>query len=225
MCMSFLLSSSMKPLVCIAYLGWGTYFITILIGTFLIVRRMQIKEEVMVLLSGGIDSMATVHFFAAMRRKPCAMFIDYGQAALLSEKRSAAHIAKFFRINLLTAHWDPIIPKHAGYIAGRNAFLLLAGLMEKPPSVTTIALGIHAGTSYSDCSSHFVDEMQKIFDIYCDGRTHISCPFIDFQKIEIFSYCKENHLPLELTYSCESGPNPCGKCLSCKDRELLNASP
>lgn len=176
------------------------------------------------LLSGGIDSMATVHFFLSLGRKPCAIFIDYGQAALSRERKSAKLVSTHFNIQLFFAHWSAVIRKQAGYIPGRNGFLLMAGLMEKPPSVRTIALGIHAGTSYSDCTHDFVDRMQKVFDVYSNGKVHISSPFMDFEKNEIYSYCREYNLPFDLTYSCEAGPKPCGKCLSCKDRELLNAS-
>jgi 7-cyano-7-deazaguanine synthase len=184
---------------------------------------MRESSEVMVLLSGGIDSMACVHFFKEMGRMPCGLFIDYGQPPADRESKCAKMIAEHFGIILYSSQWKSIQQKKSGYIPARNAFLLITALMEKPTEVNTIVLGIHSGTSYPDCQTKFMDKMQQIFDLYSSDKTRISCPFIDFQKVELYSYCKEQHLPIELTYSCESSSlEPCGKCLSCIDREMLN---
>ena len=104
-------------------------------------------------------------------------------------------------------------------IPGRNAFLLSAALLERPESATAIALGIHSGTDYADCSPEFVKSMQAVYDLYCDGQVVIACPFIDWTKAEVLSYAESMGVPLALTYSCENGSNPpCGRCRSCQDR-------
>jgi 7-cyano-7-deazaguanine synthase len=185
---------------------------------------MRESSEVMVLLSGGIDSMACLHFFQEMGRKTCALFIDYGQPAASREAKCVKQLSRYFKIHLISTIWKPILKKRSGYIPSRNAFLLTTALMEKPPAVKTIVLGIHAGTSYSDCQPSFIHKIQQVYDLYCKKRVRISCPFLDFQKGEIYAYCIQHHLPLDLTYSCEArSDRPCGKCLSCKDRELLHA--
>ena len=183
------------------------------------------SSEVMVLLSGGIDSMACVHFSIEMGRKPCGLFIDYGQPPALQESKSAKLVAKHFGITLYSTKFKSLQKKKSGYIPARNAFLLASALMEKPSAVHTIALGIHAGTSYFDCQPSFINKKQELFNFYSNNRVRIMCPFIEFQKAELYSYCRDRKLPFELTYSCEaSSSRPCGKCLSCLDRELLNVS-
>jgi 7-cyano-7-deazaguanine synthase len=184
---------------------------------------MHNKPEVLILLSGGVDSMACIHFYINIGKLPCALFIDYGQPASSKELECAKLISKHYGIKLFTASWKPVIDKKPGYIQARNAFLLIAALMEKPKSVSSVAIGLHSGTSYSDCQLKFILKMQKIYDLYCHKRIHISCPFMDFKKGDIYSYCFKYNLPISLTHSCEAGSKPCGKCLSCKDRELLNA--
>ena len=90
---------------------------------------------------------------------------------------------------------------------------------------SSIKIGIHAGTGYPDCSKPFITPIQEVVNAYANGIVEILAPFIDWQKSDIYSYSKSNNVPIHLTYSCEcGGPPPCGKCLSCKDRELLDAS-
>lgn len=182
------------------------------------------NAEVLILLSGGVDSAACVDFYIEFGRFPCALFIDYGQPAARNEAISAKAIANYYSIRLFNSKWEGQIKKTSGFINGRNNFLVSAALMERPTNVSVIAIGIHKGTGYQDCSQIFLNKLQNIVDIYENGRVQLAAPFIDFSKSEIYSYCIERQIPIELTYSCEKDSlKPCGKCLSCKDREMLNA--
>ncbi len=183
------------------------------------------SREVLILLSGGIDSTACVDFYIDFGRPPFGFFIDYGQPAAKKEAESAKAIADYYSIPVIFSKWKGHTDKISGFINGRNSFLITAALMECPINVSVIAIGIHSGTDYKDCSKQFLTSMQNVIDIYKNGRLHLSAPFIDFTKAEIYFYCIERRIPIELTYSCEnSDSSPCGECLSCKDREILNAS-
>jgi len=176
------------------------------------------------LLSGGIDSAACVDFYIKLGRKICGLFVDYGQPSAKYEAIASKEIAKHYSIPLLNTTWKGPSPKTSGFINGRNGFFTMAALMERPATITVISMGIHSGTTYEDCSQSFINSMQKIVDIYERGNIHLSAPFVDFTKNEILSYCINNNVPVDLTYSCENGiPSTCGRCLSCKDREMLNA--
>lgn len=181
-------------------------------------------SEVLILLSGGIDSTACVDFYIEFGRPPCGMFIDYGQPAAKNEAEAAKRITDYYSIPLIYSKWKGYISKKPGFINGRNSFLIAAALMERPPNISVIAIGIHSGTGYKDCSKDFLIKMQNIIDLYDNGRLQISAPFINFTKSEVYSYCIKRNIPIKLTYSCETGNiMPCGKCLSCKDRRMLNA--
>jgi 7-cyano-7-deazaguanine synthase len=185
----------------------------------------KIEAEVLILLSGGIDSTACVNFYNELGRKVCGLFVDYGQPAAKNEAVASESVARHYSIPLLKTAWTGHSIKTEGLINGRNGFLIMAALMERPIGITAIATGMHAGTSYDDCSQVFLEAMQSIVDIYEKGRVHLVSPFIDFSKSEIYSYCIDQKVPIGLTYSCESGlPSPCGRCNSCKDREMLNAA-
>ena len=182
------------------------------------------KPEVCVLLSGGIDSTACVAFYLDVGRRPCAVFVDYQQPAAQREAIAAQEIADYYGVALAKLNWVGRMTKTHGLIPARNAFLLMAALMERLPTVTTIAMGIHAGTDYKDCSPEFIEQMQSLFSVYSDGDVSIGVPFIDWTKADIWAFCQSRDVPVELTWSCErSVDQPCGQCLSCLDREAAHA--
>lgn len=179
---------------------------------------------VLVLLSGGIDSTAMVHFYKTQGNSVSGLFIDFGQISGKREESASELIADFFKIKLYKVKCSGIDTWKSGYIRGRNAFLLHTALMNFPFKRGIIAIGIHSGTNYIDCSHSFALMMQQSFDIYTDGQVNLGTPFIDWKKNEIYCYSQKKGIPLHLTYSCELGKEqPCGECISCKDLEALNA--
>lgn len=181
------------------------------------------EPDVLILLSGGIDSTACVNFYMDLGVEVCGLFINYGQKSAQHEARSARAVAKYYSIDLLECVWRGPRKKLSGFINGRNSFLISAALMECPNLASIVAIGIHKGTNYEDCSIKFLNSMQDTINIYSGEKIKLSAPFIDFTKNEILSYCVNKKVPIELTYSCENGSKkPCGLCLSCKDKEILN---
>jgi 7-cyano-7-deazaguanine synthase len=176
----------------------------------------------LILLSGGLDSATALAAASRDGASPGALFVVYGQAADLDELRAAAAIADHYSVSL-------DILKVAGLrfsegeIRGRNAFLIHSALLAAPPGPTTIIIGIHGGTDYVDCSPEFVELMQRSLAFHTGGEVTLAAPFLDFSKGDIHVLTRKLDVPVELTYSCERGGDPCGECLSCKDRELLRA--
>ena len=128
------------------------------------------ESEVLVLLSGGIDSTACVNFYIEFGRSPCGFFVDYGQPAASNEIRAAKAVAKYYAIPLICVKWKGWAKKSAGLIPCRNGFLIGAALMERPFSVSVISIGIHTGTTYDDCSQAFLSEIQRVVDVYEKGK-------------------------------------------------------
>ncbi len=179
--------------------------------------------EVLVLFSGGIDSSTLLAFYKRLKYPVVGLFIEHGQPAAVYEARAVTRVSEALNIPALWCSWQGPTAKQTGLIQGRNAFLLTAALMEAPPSVRTIAIGVHAGTPYADCGQKFIDGMQQVVRTY-GAPLSFAAPFVDWRKADVFSFAVEAGVPIDLTYSCERGtPSHCGSCASCQDREALYA--
>jgi 7-cyano-7-deazaguanine synthase len=180
-------------------------------------------SNVLVLASGGIDSTACIAFYLSQGASVQGAFFNYGQKAARNERAAVRAVGNHFNIPI--REFDCSLREFdAGLIPGRNLFLLTAALLSLVNTSGIIALGIHAGTDYVDCSPIFVREAQNVFDLSTDGKVQIAAPFLSWNKIKIWDYCIKQNVPLQLTYSCENGGvRPCGACLSCKDLERLYA--
>lgn len=191
--------------------------------------RRTVKEQrrprVTVLLSGGIDSTSCLAYYLGEGFHAKALFVDYGQIAAKKERRAAKSVSAHFGVPLKVVRLNGVSKKGPGLIIGRNAFLLLTALLDFPLNAGTIALGIHSGTRYRDCTALFVRKMQGIFDICTAGTTQIGTPFLRWGKGDVWTFARSRNVPLRLTYSCERGlSQPCGSCNSCLDLEALRAS-
>lgn len=176
----------------------------------------------MVLLSGGIDSTACIHYYLNQGFYVESIFIDYGQMARKKEFESAKNIASYYRIKLDHYEFSAQI-LNQDEIKGRNAFLVLSTLVTHPEFNGILSLGIHSGVAYYDCSESFIKDINKILEGYTGGRIMLDAPFLRWNKKMIYLYCKENSVPIHLTYSCENG-DECGKCQSCIDRKGLDVN-
>ena len=178
--------------------------------------------QTLVLLSGGLDSLACVAHYRDRGFSPEALFVDYGQAASVREYTAAKFLSG--RLNF-ALHLASVagVQTPQGCIPGRNALLLMVGLMHFPYESGLISLGIHANTLYSDCTQHFVSQMQGVFDTYSGGAIQIDAPLLHRTKADVWDFLREHDYPVGDTYSCENGNTPCGRCLSCLDVKSLNA--
>lgn len=173
-------------------------------------------------MSGGIDSAACIHHFRSRGMTVDGLFIDYGQAALEPELRAVEAMAEQFDMSVQYIQIKGFKNLGTGELLGRNGLLVFALLFATEGHSAILGIGIHAGTPYYDCSSLFVESMNKMITEHTDGRVILSAPFIEWSKKDIFDYFTAAKLPLNLTYSCEAGTEPtCGVCASCQDRRAL----
>jgi 7-cyano-7-deazaguanine synthase len=178
--------------------------------------------QAIVLLSGGIDSAACAHFLKTQGMTVEGIFFDYGQPAAPREQVAAQAIGEHigFSVSVVTVRG---LAKHsAGEVTGRNAFLIFGSIVLRPWRTGVLALGIHSGTSYYDCSPAFVKTMAVLVAEHTDGALNLLAPFLDWNKKQVYDYFTNAKLPIELTYSCEAGTDrPCDVCDSCRDRSAL----
>lgn len=172
------------------------------------------------LFSGGIDS--SVLSLMLANRNPELLLVDYGQMANRAERTAAETLASLWKRPLARISIRGLKPA-SGEIVGRNALLVYVALSSRPRA-RRVHLGIHAESLYRDCSPEFVKLMQGTLDFHTGGDMRLSVPLIDLSKAEVVQLAQSLALPLNLTHSCEAADEPCGKCESCRDREVLGVS-
>lgn len=185
----------------------------------------MISQRALVLASGGIDSTACLFYYKELGHDVKALFVDYGHPANPVEHEHVDLLCKRYEIpfgllklsgTALGSQWE---------IRGRNAFLILTALMARPTFTGLLSLGIHGGSSYYDCGQRFIKLMSNLVSDYTQGTVQLDLPLIEMDKAAIVQYCRLHKVPLDLTYSCQTGSSsPCGKCPSCKDRMAAGLS-
>lgn len=176
-----------------------------------------------VLLSGGIDSAALLALAVSDGSEAQALFVDYGQSAARLESRSSLAISRHFGVERVAIKVGPL-EFGSGELRGRNAMLLHTALFAFPRWTGPIAMGIHGGTSYRDCSPDFVRLMEESFSFHTDGQVTVATPFLNWSKSDVMNLASDMEVPISMTYSCEEADGPCHTCLSCLDRDGWFAS-
>lgn len=180
------------------------------------------SRKATVLMSGGLDSSACAHFLVQQGHLVQGIFVDFGQAAREPESIAVARVADLLGITATTLHVGSARGFGSGELVGRNAFLLMSAIFLGRTYEGLLAIGVHGGTPYYDCSAGFIDRLKALAEEYTDGRLTITAPFLHWTKSQIFEYATQSGLPVNTTYSCESGTiPPCGLCASCHDRGRL----
>lgn len=183
---------------------------------------MDIGRHATVLMSGGIDSAACAAFLTAQDFRISALFVDYGQAALNQERAAVQSLASALGIKVRELAFKGAASFGPGELVGRNAFLVFAALFATRGQSNLIALGLHSGTPYYDCSPAFIDTINRAVTEYTDNAVQVIAPFVEWTKRNVYDYFMQAGLPIERTYSCETGgERTCGSCASCLDRKAL----
>jgi 7-cyano-7-deazaguanine synthase len=181
------------------------------------------ETQIYLLLGGGTDSAALIPFYLRQQVSIQAIHFNYGQPSFAGEDRAVSKIADHYKIPLskLNLGFQPKCTK--GEYHSRNAILLLSAASIVADRKGRVAIGIHSGTPYYDCSAGFLSDIQRVFDGYFNGLIQVEAPFLNFSKQDIYQYCKLTNVPTHMTFSCEQlSDRACGQCPSCLDRRMLD---
>ena len=205
---------------------------------------MKLKSCVL-LLSGGVDSVNTLHLLLKDKFNVFPLFIDYGQKALKNELTSAQFFSEYFnakplkeiRTNIYkTIEGHPLLETikeitlkeeitSKNYLHFRNlTFACLGAIYAKNINVKNIAFGFISKlnyTLYPDTSPDFISKLNELFKLIEPSvPINILAPLITRSKTEIIQYSIKNEIPIQKTYSCYE-KKKCYKCESCLD--VINA--
>ena len=196
-----------------------------------------------ILLSGGLDSAASLAVCIKHFKIGLALTFDYGQNAAQQEISSAKKIAEYYGIEhkVLKLDWMkslytaeiPLInsdmhPSEIGqelsdkvWIPNRNAlFINIAAAFADSESndfdVIIIGANREEAQNFPDNSQEFVQAANRCLEYSTKNKVKVFSPLIDFDKPDILKLAFENNAPLEYIYSCYQGTKVhCGQCESC----------
>jgi len=204
-----------------------------------------LKPKAVVLLSGGLDSAATL-FFAKKEGYDChCLVFDYGQRhakeIAMARKIAIAATAKFKLVKLdLSWKGSSLMDKNVKlpmdrsikeissgvpttYVPGRNTiFLSIATSFAEVVKARCIFIGAHFEDSsgYPDCRKEYLAAFDKVIrtgtKAGLENRLSLRFPLIDKNKKEIIKLGVSLGVPFQFTWSCYmGGKKPCMRCDSC----------
>lgn len=175
-----------------------------------------------VLLSGGVDSALVGWLLLDTGPPPSSLFVDYGQPAAQAEAHASRAVAEYLGLDHHQLTLTGLHIPNRGEIGGRNDLLVAAAQAAAPGR--DVALGVHAGTGYPDCSPEHHAAWQTLLDVQHGGSVRILAPLLRLSKGEILRLALDADLPLAVTHSCETSNVACGQCNSCRDRVGVDAA-
>ena len=201
-------------------------------------------DQVVVLVSGGVDSTTLLAHFHSIGRYPHPLVINYGQRHA-REIRSARDVMSHYHheykevdlsglkaVMLGSSQTDTRIPVPEGHysdrtmeatvVPNRNMVLLsVAAAYAISLGVKTVAYAAHAGDHpiYPDCRPEFIHAMVEPLTCCHTYPLGLETPFLEWTKAKIVRHGLELDVPFNKTWSCYAGGEiHCGRCGTCVER-------
>lgn len=194
------------------------------------------NKKVVLLLSGGIDSIVLLYYLLDKEYEVYPCHINYGQKTLKGELKAIKEIVSDLNINsvfeidihkiggigkgsLIGEYPEEIVEKrewlNSEFFPNRNLMLLcIAAMYAYQINADNIGIGL-VGKSYKDTSEKFITQFKNIIE-YSLKNIDIIAPYIEKDKTCIINDAVKLHVPLEATFSCNAlGDRHCMLCTSC----------
>ena len=176
---------------------------------------------IVVLLSGGIDSLVCAEQARRDGRLAGCVFVDYGHPAQIPEGWKSFAYAGSRGVPLKVVHvfgldlGDMATEAGARVVPSRNALLLSAAAnVARGMGARGIEIGCNAADQrdYPDCRASFLVAMATALDI------SIAAPLLGMDKARIIAEARRLGLARADAWSCYTpGPTECGECPSCRE--------
>lgn len=173
-----------------------------------------------ILFSGGADSVVLMERARIEHRNPVALFVDYGQPAVVPERRIVIAYCREHGIKLyfstLSLHGmgDMFRSAGAAIVPARNmVFLSLAANLAMAIGCDSVEFGANADdVAYADCSREFTASMAAASAML---GVSISAPLVATSKGEIVAEARTSQLEWWSCYTPQLDGRPCLKCAAC----------
>jgi len=204
---------------------------------------MNDNKKACVLLSGGMDSTACLHWALTKYGEVRAVGFDYGQPQRDAELTAAGRVARRrgvpFEIIALadTLHSGilaavpshesvPSSSIHRAFVPGRNLVFLSVALsraMRWWPDVGRLRLVIGAvaedTSGFPDCTGAFLQAASTALSAAVAVDVKVRAPFNTITKAEMLAvaskFFPDSLTDIQESWSCYAGRGPCGTCTPC----------
>lgn len=205
----------------------------------------MMKNKVLVLLSGGVDSVTALYQAMQTHEVVGTVSFDYGSkhnereisyAKYHSEKLGIRHevihmdfVQRLFKSSLLKGGED--VPEgnyeesnmKSTVVPFRNGIMLaIACGFGESIGASGVIIGAHSGDHaiYPDCRTPFMEAMSQAMQLGTYETVELLYPFIDMDKAAIVKLGSELNIDYAQTWSCYNGrEHHCGKCGTCIERK------
>ncbi|MGV1909044.1 7-cyano-7-deazaguanine synthase QueC [Agrobacterium vitis] len=201
--------------------------------------------KILVVCSGGLDSVSLADKMAAEHELIGLISFDYGQrhkkeldfAALAAKRLGVLHqiidmtnIGASLTGSALTDDLDVPDGHYAEetmkitVVPNRNAIMLaIAFGVAAARKADAVALAVHCGDHfiYPDCRPGFIDAFQIMQAHALEGYADVKllAPFVTVSKADIVTEGAKYGTPFDQTWSCyKGGARHCGRCGTCVER-------
>jgi len=186
-------------------------------------------DTVIVLLSGGVDSIATATHASNQGRLVALLFVDYGQPAMAEERKAASLAALRLGVKLqevtteipLGTMSDDAGNAGARVVPGRNAVLIsLAVSTAVAQGIDAVWMGATIGDriNYPDCMAEWFRVMSEAMRMAYG--VDVRAPLVYQSKRRAITLLGADY-PIEQTCSCYTPVDGkvCGTCNGCFELE------
>lgn len=187
--------------------------------------------KVVVLASGGIDSALMMHLFRKEGHEVFPLHINYGHLAENKEWESLTKVCNYLSLNpfrmdipgfgkLPSGLTNPSLDIYKdAFLPTRNlTFITLGAAYAYSLNADAVAIGLLAGPIFPDQTKDFIEKAEISINTALGRKIKIMAPLIDLDKRDVITLAEKHDLP-KVTYYCHAGKDePCGICISCKER-------
>lgn len=200
--------------------------------------------KVVVLLSGGLDSVTLLHHMAATETVVAALGFDYGakhnarelpcaadqcrSLRILNQIVPLSFLAQTFKSDLLKSggtipdgHYEEQSMKKTVVPFRNGIFLSLAAGYAESHDAEAVAIAAHSGdhTIYPDCREDFLQPMAQSISAGTYAKIQLLRPFVSMNKADIVRRGADLKIDYARTWSCyKGGVLHCGTCGTCIER-------
>ncbi len=185
-------------------------------------------ENVVVLLSGGMDSVAAFYEAMSQHKVVAAISFDYGAKHNHKELPFASYHCRKFNIEhrvsggaIPDGHYEEQTMKST-VVPFRNGIMLaIAAGFAESKGASGLVIAAHAGDHaiYPDCREDFMKSMADAIQLGTYAGIKLLRPFISMTKADIAGRGKALGVDFSHTWSCyKGGTLHCGTCGTCVER-------